>query len=380
MREPFLLTPGPLTTDIEVKQAMARDWGSWDDDFNAVTALVRGRLLSIIDDREAFTCVPVQGSGTFAVEATLGTMIPRDGKTLVLMNGAYGQRIGKILKVMGREMVVLDKGDYLPPTPDEVDGLLSAHPDITHVSVVHCETSSGILNPVHAIAAVVERHGKSLIIDAMSSFGALDLKAAGLRYDAVIASANKCLEGVPGFGWALIRRSVLQDCEGNAHSLSMDLYDQWAYMERTGQWRFTPPTHVVVALNKALDLFDAEGGVAGRGGRYRANLAALIEGMDALGIEPFLAKDVRSPIIVTFHCPHDPRFEFRTFYGGVKARGFILYPGKLTEAETFRVGCIGQVTPQDMRNAVAAIAATCAEMGVTNLAADRSGHAAAAAQ
>ncbi len=365
MRDPLLLTPGPATTDISVKAAMLRDWGSWDDDFRAVTADIRRRLLAILGPGGAdFECVPMQGSGSFVVEAMLGTLVPPDGKALVLVNGAYGQRIARTLRVMGRPPVVLDKGDFLPPTPEEVDVLLSGDASITHVVVVHCETSSGILNPIEAIAAVVARHGRRLLVDAMSSFGALDLDPARIHYDAVVASANKCLEGVPGFGWALLRRETLKAAAGNAHSLSLDLVDQWRHMEATGQWRFTPPTHVVVALAAALDAFEAEGGWPARGGRYEANRAALTRAMAAIGLRPFLSADVMSPIIVTFHCPDDPAFAFAPFYQAVKKRGFILYPGKLTEAETFRVGCIGQVTPADMRAAAAAIADACADLGV----------------
>jgi 2-aminoethylphosphonate-pyruvate transaminase len=366
MRDPLLLTPGPATTDIATKAAMLRDWGSWDDDFRAVTADIRRRLLAILGPAGTdFECVPMQGSGSFVVEAMLGTLVPPDGKALVLMNGAYGQRIARTLRVMGRAPVVLDKGDYLPPTPDEVDALLTEDATITHVVVVHCETSSGILNPIEAIADVVARHGRRLLVDAMSSFGALDLDPARIRYDAVVASANKCLEGVPGFGWALVRRDALEAAAGNAHSLSLDLVDQWRHMEATGQWRFTPPTHVVVALAAALDAYEAEGGLTGRGARYQANRAALVEAMAAIGIRPFLDADVMSPIIVTFRCPDHPAFDFPTFYQAVKRRGFVLYPGKLTEAETFRVGCIGQVFPADVRAAVAAMADACAEMGVS---------------
>ncbi len=366
MREPYLLTPGPATTDLATKTAMLRDWGSWDDDFRAVTARVRRRLLTILGPAGAdFECVPLQGSGSFVVEAMLGTLVPRDGKVLVLMNGAYGKRIAKTLSVMGRAFVTLDKGDYLPPQPEEVDAILAADAAITHVVVVHCETSSGILNPVEAIGSVVARHGRRYLIDAMSSFGAIPLDPARIPFDAVVASANKCLEGVPGFGWALVRREVLEAADGNAHSLSLDLADQWRTMEATGQWRFTPPTHVVVALDAALDAYEAEGGLPARGERYKANRAALVSAMEGIGIAPFLTPDVMSPIIVTFRCPDDPKFDFQRLYQAVKARGFVLYPGKLTEAETFRVGCIGQIGAAEMRAAVTAVAEACAEMGVT---------------
>ena len=313
-REPYLLTPGPLTTSLATKQAMLRDWGSWDSDFNDLTAAVCRRLLQVAHAEDGYVCVPLQGSGTFAVEATLATLIPRDGKALVLMNGAYGQRMAKIIDYLGRSCVTLNMGDYLPPPPAQVDELLADDPAITHVAVVHCETSSGILNPVEAMAEVVARRERRLIIDAMSAFGALPLDARELPFDAVVASANKCFEGVPGFGFALIRREVLERCAGNAHSLSLDLYDQWVYMARTGQWRFTPPTHVVAAFAQALAEHEAEGGVAGRLARYTANRHLLVAGMRAMGFHTMLADRWLSPIIVTFHSPGDPRFDFPTFY------------------------------------------------------------------
>lgn len=365
-REPYLLTPGPLTTSLATKQAMLRDWGSWDNDFNELTAAVCHRLLRAAHAEDRCVCVPLQGSGTYAVEAALATLIPRDGKALVLMNGAYGQRMATILRYLGRSFTTLDMGDYLPPPPARVDELLADDPDITHVAVVHCETSSGILNPVEAIAEVVARRGRRLIIDAMSAFGALPLDARELPFDAVVASANKCFEGVPGFGFALIDRQVLDACAGNSHSLSLDLYDQWTYMARTGQWRFTPPTHVVAAFAHALDEHEAEGGVAGRLARYTANRDLLVTGMRAMGFRTLLADRWLSPIIVTFHSPGDPRFDFRTFYQMIKEQGFIIYPGKLTVVDSFRVGCIGQLFAEQMQGVLAAVRTALDAMGIAD--------------
>lgn len=365
-REPYLLTPGPLTTSLATKQAMLRDWGSWDSDFNELTAAVCHRLLRAAHAEDRCVCVPLQGSGTYAVEAALATLIPRDGKALVLMNGAYGQRMATILRYLGRSFTTLDMGDYLPPPPARVDELLADDPDITHVAVVHCETSSGILNPVEGIAEVVARRGRRLIIDAMSAFGALPLDARELPFDAVVASANKCFEGVPGFGFALIDRQVLDACAGNSHSLSLDLYDQWTYMARTGQWRFTPPTHVVAAFAHALDEHEAEGGVAGRLARYTANRDLLVTGMRAMGFRTLLADRWLSPIIVTFHSPGDPRFDFRTFYQMIKEQGFIIYPGKLTVVDSFRVGCIGQLFAEQMQGVLAAVRTALDAMGIAD--------------
>lgn len=361
--EPYLLTPGPLTTAIEVKQAMLRDWGSWDADFRAITAEVRRRLAAMAGSGD-LDCVPMQGSGTFAVEAMLGSFVPKDGKALVLMNGAYGRRIAETLDYLGRAHVDIDKGDYLPPRGAEVAAALDADPGITHVVVVHCETSSGILNPIEEIAEVVRARGRRLLIDSMSAFGALPLDLGELGAEAMVSSANKCIEGVPGFGFVVATRGALAAAKGRSHSLSLDVHAQWAYMERTGQWRYTPPTHVVAAFLEALRMHEAEGGLAARGARYARNRDVLVAGMRALGFETLLSDRWLSPIIVTFFCPADPRFDFARFYDLMKARGFIIYPGKLTVVESFRIGCIGRIDAAVMRRVVAAAAEALAEMGV----------------
>ncbi|WP_370278929.1 2-aminoethylphosphonate--pyruvate transaminase [Pontibacterium sp.] len=363
--EPYLLTPGPITTSMTTKEAMLHDWGSWDADFNEITAEVRQRLLRMANAEGTHTCVPVQGSGSFAVEATLGTLVPRDGKVLVLMNGAYGKRIGKSLDYMGRAHVAIDKGDYAPPTAAEVHAALEADPSITHVALVFCETSSGILNPVADIAAVVQGAGRSLIIDAMSAFGALPINAQLLPFDALISAANKCIEGVPGFGYAIIREEDLQASAGNAHSLSLDLYDQWQYMERCGQWRFTPPTHVVASFLQALKEHEAEGGVQGRLARYSRNRDRMVAGMRKLGFKTLLDDQWLSPIITTFFSPTDTSFDFKVFYEALKVRGFIIYPGKLTEAESFRLGHIGQLNDEQVDGLLEAVAAVLDEMKIS---------------
>lgn len=362
--EPFLLTPGPLTTSRRTKQAMLRDWGSWDADFNAVTAEIRRKLVTMTGGDGAYDCVPLQGSGTYAVEAMLSSFLPKESKTLVLMNGAYGQRAARTLDYLGRAYVPLDKGDYLPPLPEEVDGLLEADPDVTDVFVVHCETSSGILNPLKGISDVVRRHGRRLIVDAMSSFGAVPLGVDEVPYEAMVSSANKCIEGVPGFGFVIAKTQALEAAEGRSHSLSLDVHDQWTYMNRTGQWRFTPPTHTVVAFREALLQHEEEGGVEGRLARYARNKDVIVDGMRAMGFRTLLDDAWLSPIIVTFFCPADPRFAFNRFYDEIKSRGFLIYPGKLTEAESFRVGCIGQVDEGVMRNLLDAVRDSLGAMGV----------------
>jgi len=367
--EPYLLTPGPLTTSYAVKQAMLRDWGSWDGDFRAMTRELRDRLMAMTGDvNDDFDCVPIQGSGTFAVEAMLGSFVPPGGKALVLANGAYGKRIAQTLDYLGRAYTLIDKGDYMPPRAGEVAAALADDPAISHVVVVHCETSSGILNPVAEISQAVYAAGRKLLIDSMSAFGALPLEVGDIRYEAMVSSANKCIEGVPGFGFVIARKSELEAARGNSHSLSLDVHVQWAHMNKTGQWRFTPPTHVVAAFLEALRAHEVEGGVAGRGARYARNRDVMVAGMRGLGFETLLTDRWLSPIIVTFFCPAHPAFDFGRFYEAMKAKGFIIYPGKLTVADSFRIGCIGQMDEHVMRRVVDAAARSLTEMGVDSAA------------
>ncbi|WP_018925433.1 2-aminoethylphosphonate--pyruvate transaminase [Pseudomonas umsongensis] len=365
--EPILLTPGPLSTSQRTRQAMMVDWGSWDDRFNQLTASLCEKLLVIINAGDSHHCVPLQGSGTFAVEAAIGTLVPRDGKVLVLINGAYGKRLAKICEVLGRSFSTFETAEDEPITTADVDRLLQADASITHVALIHCETSTGILNPLAEIAHVIEQHGKRLIIDAMSSFGALPIDAQQVPFDALIAASGKCLEGVPGMGFVFARKEALANAAGNSHSLAMDLFDQHSYMAKTGQWRFTPPTHVVAALHEALLQYNEEGGLPARHQRYTNNCQVLLDDMAKLGLRSFLPAAIQAPIIVTFHAPKDPRYQFKKFYERVKAKGFILYPGKLTQVETFRVGCIGHVNQAEMHAAVAAVAEVLREMEVIEI-------------
>ncbi len=364
MTEPVLLTPGPLTTTADTKAAMLVDWGSWDNAFNTMTASVCKDLVAILEAQDSHVCVPMQGSGTFSVEAALGTLVPRGAKVLVPDNGSYCKRIVKILGYLGRDAVVLEHSEQEPASVARIDAALAADAAISHVAQVHCETGTGILNPLAEIAATVARRGRRLIIDAMSSYGAIPIDARKTPFDALIAASGKCLEGVPGMGFVIMRRAALEAASGNSHSLALDLLDQWQYMQKTGQWRYTPPTHVLAALRAAIDQYQREGGLAARQARYQANCAALVNGMRALGFKTFLPDALQAPIIVTFHAPADPAYQFADFYRRVRDKGFILYPGKLTAVETFRVGCIGAIGPEVMRRAVAAIGEAINSMGV----------------
>jgi 2-aminoethylphosphonate-pyruvate transaminase len=365
----YLLTPGPLTTSLATKQAMLRDWGSRDKQFIAITKRIQDLLLTIAGVADSHVAVPVQGSGTFGIEATLGTLITPGQRTLVLENGAYGKRIATILERIGREVSVLCWPEDQRVDPTALDKALHEDPSFEHIVVVHCETTTGILNDVAAIGRVTKAHECRLIIDAMSAFGAIPIDGDSVPFDALIASSNKCLEGVPGIAFALIRKQWLELAEGNAHSLSLDLYEQWRGLEANGQWRFTPPTHVLAAFDQALKEHQAEGGVAARHQRYSANRDILVQGMRELGFEALLADDIQAPIIVTFLMPLHHLFDFTRFYDDLSARGFVIYPGKLAVADSFRIGCIGALGTAEMRAALAAVKATLEAMGINHLAA-----------
>jgi len=364
--DPLLLTPGPLTTSASVKQAMVHDWGSRDAGFIAINRMVLDRIVELAGGEGTHVTVPVQGSGTFAVEAMITTFVPKGGKLLVLINGAYGQRAKKIAEIAGRAVVAHETPEDRPPDLAALDALLSGDPAITHVFAVHCETTSGILNPIEDVARLVAGNGRRLLVDSMSAFGALEIDARKVQYDALAASSNKCLEGVPGLGFVVCRKTALAGCKGNATTLVLDLFDQAEGFARTGQYRFTPPIHVIVALGKAIEEHAAEGGVAGRGKRYRDNARILIDGMRALGFRTLLGETLQAPIIVTFHMPSDPKFVFQRFYDGLKDRGYVIYPGKLTVADSFRMGCIGRLYPKDMRGALDAVREVLEEMRVGN--------------
>ena len=367
--EPYLLTPGPLTTAYEVKEAMLKDWGSWDEGFRDLTKKLRKNLLSLLGkSKNLYDCVPIQGSGTFAVESMLGTFIPKDGKLLVLANGAYGLRAAQTMDYLNRDYHLLDKGDYLPPRGGEVADILENDKAITHVLVIHCETSSGILNPLEEIGAVVKSAGRKLLIDSMSAFGAVPIDPEKIDFEAMVSSANKCIEGVPGFGFVFAKLSALRTAKGNCHSLSLDVEAQWSAMEKSGQWRFTPPTHVVAAFLTALEIHEEEGGVAGRGARYTNNRDVMVSGMRDLGFETLLDERWLSPIIVTFFCPADPAFEFKKFYDLMKSEGYIIYPGKLTVVDSFRIDCIGRMDAHVMKGVVFAAKKALETMGVESAA------------
>ncbi|WP_062109838.1 2-aminoethylphosphonate--pyruvate transaminase [Bacillus niameyensis] len=344
-----LLTPGPLTTTSTVKETMLFDRCTWDYDYKVITQKIRTQLLELAGAAEdEYTVVLMQGSGTFAVESVMQTAMTNKDKALIITNGAYGERIVKMAKCIGlnfREFRV-DYNEY--PKEEELKAVLEEDQEITHMVMVHCETTTGILNPVDMVSRLANDYGKTLIIDAMSSFGGMDINVPLLGIDYVISSANKCIQGVPGFGFVIAKREKLLACEGNSRSLSLDLYDQWVEMEKDGKWRYTSPTHVVAAFSKALDELKEEGGIQARFARYQNNNRILRERLERVGFHAYITADKQSPIITTFVFPNE-QFNFEEFYTYAKERGFVLYPGKLTDVDTFRIGNIGEVYEEDIQ-------------------------------
>lgn len=362
---PLLLTPGPLTTAPETRAAMQRDWGSRNRDFIALTARLRTRLAGLVGHGDGLTTVPLQGSGTFAVEAMLASLVRPDDGVLVLENGAYGRRMAEICRRLGRRHRIVSWPEHEAPPDGLLERAIAGAPDCAFVALVHVETTTGILNPVDAAAQIAARHGRRLLLDSMSAFGAMPVDAAQTPFTALAASANKCLEGVPGAAFVIARPEALAAAAGNAPSLSLDLHDQWRGFEATGEWRFTPPTQVLAALDAALDGLESEGGPEGRRRRYARNAAVLRAGMAALGFTPLLDEAVQAPIILTFLEPAVAGWQFQRFYDGLLARGYAIYPGKLAARPSFRIGCIGQIFEADMAGVVEAARETLAEMGIT---------------
>jgi len=349
-----LLTPGPLTTTATVKQEMMVDHCTWDDDYKVITQEIRADLLKIAHvSPEEYTTVLMQGSGTFGVEAAIISSVGKDGKLLILSNGAYGERQEKIAQHAGLRYRIEHFAYYEVPDAKRVAQILEEDPDITHVSMVHSETTSGILNDIASVAKVVKAKDKVFIVDAMSSFGGVDIPVGELGIDFIVSSANKCIEGVPGFSFIICRIPEIEKCKGKSCSLSLDLYDQWKGMDADGKWRFTSPTHVVLAFAQALKEFRAEGGVEGRNRRYVENNHLLISGMKEFGYRTYISEDVQGPIITTFLYPEKCNYTFQEMYAYIKERGYAIYPGKVTDADTFRIGNIGDIHREDIEKLLA---------------------------
>ncbi|MGR6751041.1 2-aminoethylphosphonate--pyruvate transaminase [Aeromonas veronii] len=360
----LLLTPGPLSTTATVRAAMLQDSCTWDADYNqGVVEPIRRELVRLATGPEYesdYSAVLLQGSGSYVVESVLGSAIGVDECLLIISNGAYGARMGEMARCLGLRHYELDCGETNRPEPAAIEAMLACHPEITHLAMVHCETTTGMLNPLEEVAALCQRRGIRLIVDAMSSFGGIPIDMGRLGIEFLISSANKCIQGVPGFGFVIARRVALTACAGRARSVSLDLHAQWQTMEQQGgKWRFTSPTHTVLAFAQALRELDEEGGIAARHQRYSENQRTLVAGMAALGFAPLLQEQWQSPIITAFYSPTHPDYRFADFYQRLKAQGFVIYPGKVSQADCFRIGNIGDVTPERVRDLLAAMASAC---------------------
>lgn len=360
----LLLTPGPLSTTATVRAAMLQDSCTWDADYNqGVVEPIRRELVRLATTPEYesdYSAVLLQGSGSYVVESVLGSAIGADECLLIINNGAYGARMGEMARCLGLRHHELDCGETSRPEPAAIEAMLVRHPEITHLAMVHCETTTGMLNPLDEVAELCQRRGIRLIVDAMSSFGGIPIDMGRLGIEFLISSANKCIQGVPGFGFVIARRAALTACAGRARSVSLDLHAQWQTMEQQGgKWRFTSPTHTVLAFAQALRELDEEGGIAARHQRYSENQRTLVAGMAALGFAPLLPETWQSPIITAFYSPAHPDYRFTDFYQRLKGQGFVIYPGKVSQADCFRIGNIGDVTPARVRSLLAAMASAC---------------------
>ncbi|MBT4276660.1 MAG: 2-aminoethylphosphonate--pyruvate transaminase [Verrucomicrobia bacterium] len=366
-RDKVLFTPGPLTTSLTVKQAMLRDAGSWHFEFNAKVKEIRQRILTLagVTSEKGYECILLQGSGTFGVESVFSTSVPEGGKVLVLSNGAYGERMVAMLKCLRIENTVYRTGENEPPDPAYVASLLEKDTDITHVAVVHCETTTGIVNPIASIGKTVKAAQRHYIVDAMSSLGGMPIDFEDACIDFLVSSANKCIEGVPGFSFVIAKRDPLFANESTTRSLSLDLAAQLRGFEKNGQFRYSPPTHSLLAFEQALNELDSEGGVEGRALRYKRNHEVLMSGMESLGFKSYLDAKIQSYLITSFHFPEDSKFTFDVFYRKLSDRGMIIYPGKISQVDLFRIGSIGRIFESDVLALVASIKGALEDMNVS---------------
>ncbi len=364
-KDKVLFTPGPLTTSKTVKQSMLCDLGSRDTEFIQAIEQVRQKTLDIgkVSDK-TYTAIPLQGSGTYAVEAVVSTATPPDGKWLVIVNGVYGERINKIINILNLNKTILAYNESSLPDLKEIEKTLAEENDITHVAIIHCETTTGLINPIEEVGKIVKKYNKIYFVDAMSSFGAVPIDFETSCIDYLASTANKNIEGVPGVSFVIAKKDILNATKGNARSLVLDLREQWLGLDKDGQFRFTPPTHVILAFNQALDELVMEGGVEGRAERYRENQKLLVTGMREMGFQEYLDEEIQGYIITSFIYPKHPNFLFEKFYNILNEKSYVIYPGKVSDKDCFRIGSCGRLFKSDMKDLLAAIKETIDEMGV----------------
>jgi len=355
-KDKLLFTPGPLTTALKTKEAALIDLGSRDSAFISIVQQIRQKLLELAHvESPDYEAVIMQGSGTFGIESVISSAIPSNGTLLNIINGAYGRRISQIARIHSIPLIELNYDENQLPDLSQIEAALDADPQITHVAVIHGETTTGLLNPIDEIGAIAAYHNKVFIVDAMSTFGAYDIDLGEQNINYLISSSNKCIEGIPGFSYVLAKRSDLEKCKNQARTLSLDIYDQWLGLNINGQFRFTPPVQSLLAFNEALNELAKEGGIASRAKRYAENNSILISGMEKLGFKTFLPENIRSYIITSFLYPSHPNFSFEVFYSKLNEKGYVIYPGKLSKVDCFRIGNIGQLFFFDIQMLVDAI-------------------------
>ncbi len=364
-KDKVLFTPGPLITSPSVKQAMLHDLGARDQAFYDLIRDIRNRLLKLAGlSANEYQAVLMQGCGTMGLEAVVGSAIPPEGKCLVLVNGAYGKRIAEMAKVLNIETIEHLTPENRLPNLEKLDETLEADGSITHVCVVHCETTSGIINPIKDVGRIVKKYNRKYIVDAMSTFGAVPIDFRTCTIDYLVSSTNKCIEGAPGFSFIIAGKEELLSTEGNARSLSLDLYHQWKEMEDPGHFRYTPPTHSCLAFQQALIELTEEGGVEKRGERYHRNYETLVQGMRRIGFEEYLPPELQGYIITTFKFPDHPKFDYEEFYTRLRDKDQLIYSGKVSNEPCFRIGSIGRITETDIQILLMCIENTLKEMGV----------------
>jgi 2-aminoethylphosphonate-pyruvate transaminase len=366
-KDKALFTPGPLTTSMTVKQAMLRDLGSRDTEFIEIVKEIRNKLVELCANLDEFTSILIPGSGTYGIEATLTSVIPPDGKLLLIINGAYGMRMLKIAEIYNISRVKLISVENTQPNAQMVEMLLTEDPTITHVAVVHCETTTGIINPIQEYGKIARKHHCIFIVDAMSSFGAYPIDMKECEIDFLVSSSNKCIEGTPGFSFVIANKNTLKGTAGFARTLSLDLFAQWEGLEGNGQFRFTPPTHSILAFYQALLELEMEGGITGRSERYQTNYQITINEMVKMGFKPYVEESKRGYIITSFYYPDHPNFNFTEFYQLLSEKGHVIYPGKLSHADCFRLGHIGRITSADVRSLMLSISETLKELNIYSL-------------
>lgn len=361
-----LFTPGPLNTTYTVKSAMLRDLGSRDTEFIEIVKEVRNSILNLgkVTKDDGYESIIIQGSGTFGIESVLTSVISDKDKLLIVINGAYGFRMSNICDIHGinHHNIVFDEDEF--PDYEITEKIISENNDITHIAIVHCETTTGILNPIDKFSEIAKKYNLTYIVDSMSVFGAIDINISELNIDFLISSSNKCVEGVPGFSFVIARKERLIESKGNARTLSLDLHSQWEGLEKDGQFRFTPPIQVILAFHQAIKELETNGGAKARELKYRSNAEIIMQSMTEIGFESYLKDEKSSYIINTFLYPEDSNFDFKVFYQKLNEKGLVIYPGKLTEKDCFRIGNIGNLTTNDMYELINGIKIVIQEMNI----------------